>query len=364
MKSNMKYQFKPEKKFINFLNRHRGKLFFSKKAYLDGKYISDYFSGEQLFFIILDDNSVSIEVDDNSKLTEASLKDFIDTILIKGKKIKINDTYVINIPFEKDDIKLYLEIEKEQPLKRLQNLIQEESDKKDKKIDITDQTRNKIYQFFNKQTTTSTTTDDKQLQLTDYDRDIEDVSKIKRNSVDMINDMFGDMENNKKLQLDEEKEKIEKEIEKYYIDRDSINKKLKKSLEDLKAIKKRINNLNKNKLPYNGYLFSVSELKTRYGTHASETEKNIVYKIADFLKIDGEELFDELFNTYFEIKIVDEENKQEKLDDKKLKEYLLKADKFGRFLFREHYYEYKGNLKWNELVDSLISAGFKNDQSI
>ena len=170
-------------------------------------------------------------------------------------------------------------------------------------------------------------------------------------------------------------EKI-KELEKKVNDKEKAILKIKSDIQfkeseiskiksDLDLTKKRLDSLKSESVEPNGYFFHInkkSEDETKSVEFSDET-KQVVDKICKSLKIDFDKLNKMVFASFYKIYVTKESeiDLEEKTIEDNILESIITLDIDGKFIVKDDYIEYWGDLEWHDLHSGMEKIGFKTD---
>lgn len=352
-------QFKPKRKFLNFVTGLKGRIrLLSNYAFIKGEQLSGMLEGVIFKVTICDEGTINFEeVGDTNQTTPEMIQRLIDDIDSRDVTGYVQKFIVSGTEFHDDDAKVcYLEVEHKKPIDMLFSLFDE-----DKSQQITENGMSILDALF------SSESDEELQRELEGESDEEIKADLEKNTDPvetesiaqrMMRESFEKMNAEKAQELKDRIEKTEKEIKKLQLDIKQAESKLKKSGDDLRVLNTRLESLSP-KDPSVGYDFFVSE-ENKTGIEPDENLVQVVEKIAPLLKLNTPVVIDMLTKGFYTIKIQKQgevENKQ--VLDKEVYQKIQKIDVTSEVtMVGPCEFEYRGNMTWHQLVDKMIRMGF------
>ena len=352
-------QFKPKRKFLNFVTGLKGRIrLLSNYAFIKGEQLSGMLEGVIFKVTICDEGTINFEeVGGTNQTTPEMIQRLIDDIDSRDVTGYVQKFIVSGTEFHDDDAKVcYLEVEHKKPIDMLFSLFDE-----DKSQQITENGMSILDALF------SSESDEELQRELEGESDEEIKAELEKNTDPvetesitqrMMRESFEKMNAEKAQELKDRIEKTEKEIKKLQLDIKQAESKLKTSGDDLRVLNTRLESLSP-KDPSVGYDFFVSE-ENKTGIEPDENLVQVVEKIAPLLKLNTPVVIDMLTKGFYTIKIQKQgevENKQ--VLDKEVYQKIQKIDVTGKVtMVGPCEFEYRGDMTWHQLVDKMIRMGF------
>lgn len=352
-------QFKPKRKFLNFVTGLKGRIrLLSNYAFIKGEQLSGMLEGVIFKVTICDEGTINFEeVGDTNQTTPEMIQRLIDDIDSRDVTGYVQKFIVSGTEFYDDDAKVcYLEVEHKKPIDMLFSLFDE-----DKSQQITENGMSILDALF------SSESDEELQRELEGESDEEIKADLEKNTDPvetesiaqrMMRESFEKMNAEKAQELKDRIEKTEKEIKKLQLDIKQAESKLKKSGDDLRVLNTRLESLSP-KDPSVGYDFFVSE-ENKTGIEPDENLVQVVEKIAPLLKLNTPVVIDMLTKGFYTIKIQKQgEVENKKVLDKEVYQKIQKIDVTGKVtMVGPCEFEYRGDMTWHQLVDKMIRMGF------
>lgn len=352
-------QFKPKRKFLNFVTGLKGRIrLLSNYAFIKGEQLSGMLEGVIFKVTICDEGTINFEeVGDTNQTTPEMIQRLIDDIDSRDVTGYVQKFIVSGTEFHDDDAKVcYLEVEHKKPIDMLFSLFDE-----DKSQQITENGMYILDALF------SSESDEELQRELEGESDEEIKADLEKNTDPvetesiaqrMMRESFEKMNAEKAQELKDRIEKTEKEIKKLQLDIKQAESKLKKSGDDLRVLNTRLESLSP-KDPSVGYDFFVSE-ENKTGIEPDENLVQVVEKIAPLLKLNTPVVIDMLTKGFYTIKIQKQgEVENKKVLDKEVYQKIQKIDVTGKVtMVGPCEFEYRGDMTWHQLVDKMIRMGF------
>lgn len=352
-------QFKPKRKFLNFVTGLKGRIrLLSNYAFIKGEHLSGMLEGVIFKVTICDEGTINFEeIGGTNQTTPEMIQRLIDDIDSRDVTGYVQKFIVSGTEFYDDDAKVcYLEVEHKKPIDMLFSLFDD-----DKSQQITESGMSILDALFSSETEEELqrefegeSDEEIKAELEKNTDPVESESTVQR----MMRESFEKMNAEKSQELKERIEKTEKEIKKLQLDIKQAESKLKTSGDDLRVLNTRLESLSP-KDPSVGYDFFVSE-ENKTGIEPDENLVQVVEKIAPLLKLNTPVVIDMLTKGYYTIKIQKQgevENKQ--VLDKEVYQKIQKIDVTGKVtMVGPCEFEYRGDMTWHQLVDKMIRMGF------
>jgi hypothetical protein len=362
-------QFKPKRKFINFITGLKGRIrLLSNHAFIKGEQLSGMLEGVVFKVTICDEGSINFEEVDSNLSTPQMIQNFIDEIDSRDVTGYTKKFVVTGLDFYDDENKpCYLEVEHKKPIDTLFSLFEE-----DETLQVSESGMSILDALFSSETDEELDRElecesDEEIQLSrsDVNTIIKNVEQPPQPNTELKNAAQRYMEENFK-RLNDEKvvelksriDRTEQEILKLQHEIKQSETKLDSTKENLRILNTRLNSLSPKDEPI-GYCFFVSaEIKS--DIEPDQNLLTILDKIAPVMKLNVPVVVNMLTGSHFNIKI-----KSIKGDDKISKEIVDKISKIdvtGSITMLSHTeYEYRGELNWHQLVDRMIRLGFEQN---
>lgn len=358
-------QFKPKRKFLNFVSAVNGAKirFIRDVAFLKGERLSGVLEGLIFKITICDEGTINFEEVDTNKCDADQIQrliDDIDSIEVTGYAQKF---VVSNLRFDDIDGKLcYLEVEHKKPIDKLKSLLDDEPTLSDKGASLLDDLFGSLDEV-------------ERLDLSESDAEIffdaienppEPNEALKNARKSYMEEAFKKMNDDKVKELKKRIEDAEKESEKLRREISISESKLKKQVEDLKILETRLDSFNENDEP-TGYVFYVSEEQKPEDIGLSEDNRLMADKIADIMGLKKEVLFKMLTEGYYKIRIAEKSDmtsEKVKLSNDVISKInsLSTTDESGESkitMTDSGHFEYRGSLTWHQIVGKMIKKGFE-----
>ena len=370
--------FKPKRKFLNFVSAVNGKRirFIRDVAFLKGEKLSGILEGVIFKITICDNGTINIEEQEGTNLSDKAmlqrLLNEIDQIDVTGYA---NKFIVSGLEFtDVDGMRCYLEVENQKPIDKLKSLF-DESDK----VEVSGKGLSLLDDLFG--------SDDDE----EFDEDhalsevmnsmLEDLSeedvktiieasenppapndKLKTTAQSYMEESFRKMNDSKIIELEYRIEETQKEIIRLRNEAKMAEQKMEEKSEALGILETRLETMKPSDEP-NGYVFFVSEeIKDMEGL--TEEESKIALKIADIMKLKGDVIVTMLTEGYHKIKIAkagDITNQEFELE-KEIFQKISNLDIEGKISIVDGEFQYRGKLNWHQLVSKMIRSGFAQDE--
>jgi len=360
-------QFKPKRKFLNFVSAVNGARirFIRDIAFIKGEKLSGVLEGIVFKVTICDEGTINFEEVDTNRSNPEQIKRLIDDIDSTDVTGYAQKFVVAGLEFtDVDGGRCYLEVEHKKPINKLASLFDDEPKLSDKGASLLDD-------LF------GDSDDVEPIVLTD--KDIEDVieaienpqepnEKLQNEATSYMEEQFRKMNEDKVKELKKRIEDTQAESIRLRREISQSESKLKKTTEDLGVLETRLSSFNE-KETANGYVFFVSDEQKPKETGLTEENRAVADKIADILGLKKEALFKMLTQGYYTIKIAEKDNltaDEVEVKSEVMNKILLMvlSDKSGDAKVSQvssTEYEYRGSFTWHQLVQKMISLGFEQD---
>lgn len=349
-------QFKPKRKFLNFITGLKGRVrLLSDTAFIKGDKLSGMLEGVTFKVTICDEGTINFEEVDTNQCDSKMIQRLIDEL---DSSDVTGYTQKFVLPFEFYDNKnnlCYLEVEHKKPIDMLFSLFDEETSK-----EVSETGMSILDALFSSET-------DEELQREFEGESDEEIQKesepeiVETESQKMMREAFEKMNAEKVQELKDRIEKTENDIIKLGVEVKQAESKIKSQSEDLKVLNTRLESLTP-KDPSIGYDFFVST-ENKTGIEPDEKLVEVVEKIAPLLKLNTPVVIDMLTKGYYTIKVQKQgpEEDKNKLDKEVFKK-IQKIDVLGKItMVGTCEFEYRGDMTWHQLVDKMIRMGFEQN---
>ena len=330
-------KYKPSKRLISFVSgtNHNLRLL-SDFAFIKGDKLSGMLENTKFKITLYKDGTIDFDEIDTHLSTEDMVERLIEDICQSEVTGYVGKYVVGNLEFFNDDVKrCYLEIEHKKPVAQLADLLDGDNDYEKEEEEVT-----------TKETKTRKKSDKKDTPV--FNQMIEDsVDEMKKNKIEELKTRVG---------------KTERDIINIQNTISTSKSKLDEYNKNLKVLNSRLESFAVKDEP-NGYVYFVSE-EQKSGLTPDEATIKVIEKISPLLGLNSEALTDLLTKGFYVIKISkkSEISEEKKTIDKEILEKLLMIDVNGSFkMVSENEIEYRGDIKYNELVTKLEYKGFEKD---
>ncbi len=360
-------QFKPKRKFLNFVTGLKGRIrLLNNYAFLKGEELSGMLEGVVFKVTICDEGTINFEEVDTNQADSEMIKRFIDEIDERDVTGYVQKYVVSELEFYDDDAKVcYLEVEHKKPIDKLFSIFDEKKEMSESGMSILDAL------FSNDEEETE------EIVLSEKDAKIlaeaiENPPAPNDNLLEAskayMEAQFQKMNDQLISELKDRIDKNEKESTKLRHEISVAESKLEKNIESLKLLESRLDSF-ETKDELNGYVFFVSEEQKPKDIELSEDSRELADKIADIAGLKKDVLFKMLTQGFYKIKIAQKSNMKEKevkiLGDilEKMKS-LVNSDnsKDAKIIMTDSgQFEYRGGLTWHQIVQKMIRKGFEQD---
>jgi hypothetical protein len=362
-------KFKPKRKFLNFVSSVNGARvrFIRDVAFIDGGKLSGLLDNVIFKVTICDEGTINFEEQKGTNLTDDDmikrLIADIDATDVTGyaQKFVVSGLRFTDI----DGNPCFLEVEHEKPINVLASLF----DQEEEKVEVSEKGLSILDMLFSDDDNDLV---EENLELSEKDVEIilETVQNppapneaLKSANESYMEEQFRKMNERKIVELEDRVVEKHKDIAKYKSEVKQAEAKLKESTEQLEVLETRLETLKPTEEP-NGYVFRVSE-ELKLETGLDESNREIVDRIADIMKLKKDVLFDYLTGGYYNIYFGDKNdfNKVELTIEILNKIKLI--DPVGKFEPSEvdgrQVIQYRGKLNWHQLTDKMIRKGFEQN---
>jgi hypothetical protein len=355
MKKTIIGDFKPKRRFLNFISTIKGTnvRLISDYAFIKGESLSGMLDGLKFKITICSEGTIKFEEVDTKYTNKEQIQrliDDIDSMDVSGYAQK----FIIPLEFfDSDGIKYYLEVEHERPIDILKSIFNDEDG-----VNISKKSISIIDSLLSDEELKTENTEITKIDNEDITCKDEDLSKS------YIKDQFNKINQEKIEELKKRLDENEKESINIKRDIKQLEIKLEKLNNDISITENRLKNFNI-KDDNNGYVFHVSdEYKTEI--NLTDDNKKIIDKIADLIGLKKDIIYSMLYQGYYKIFIAKKDdiksNNVEMPDDilNKIKSLILDKDSKITVISPGEF-EYRGNLNWHDIVNKLINKGFEQD---
>ncbi len=357
--------FKPKRKFLNFVSAINGKRIriLSDIAFIKGEKLSGLGLDNVIFKVtICDEGTIKFEEVDTNVTDYAYRKRLIDDITsmdVTGyaQKFVVNDLEFA----DKNGGRCYLEVEEKKPIDKLKSLFDEMDNTKEiseKGLSFLDELLSNKEEESVANILFSSETDE------ELKREFEGESTTveEKSAKTMMEESFKRMNDDKINELKDRLEDKESEIRKAKVEISHAEAKIKSSSDELKVLNTRLESLSPGD-EANGYVFFVTE-EQKNETGVDDSTKEIADKIADLMNLKKDVLFKYLTGGFYKIKIGKKGENDKKLDsmDSDILEKIHSIDPIGKITMTDsNEFEYRGELNWHQLTGKMIRKGFEQD---
>lgn len=349
-------KFKMTKPLLGFF-RMKGKFRLnSDYAFIEAEEFSGTFeSGVKLKLTLCSENTINFEEVSTDLIDDAMAQRFLDDLVDQNAVLWNGKSTFPKYKFTDDkDNRMYLEVDEPKLINKLKNLFDE--DEKNKKVS------QKSKSFLDDLLGTSNKTEETTEEVEVIEEVIEETTEETPMSYaqDMMAASFAKMNKDKIDELEARVTLKEKDIMKYTHDIERAHKLQEQVKEDVRILTTRLETLKPKNDP-NGYVFYVGT-EVKAPEVDDEATKDVVSKLAPFLKLREEALLDLVKKSYYEIYIAPKDD----IDNKKLTSEIYgiisHLDPLGRTsLVKDTHFEYRGEYNWHKLVDRMTKLGFEQD---
>jgi len=353
-------EFKPKRKFLNFVSAVNGaKIRFIRDiAFLKAEKLSGILDGVVFKITICDEGTINFEEVDTNRCDKAMIQRFIDELSETPTTGYAQKFVVSGFEFtDVDDKRCYLEVEEKKPIDKLKALF-DKPELSEKGLSILDQLFGSDEDLNTLRMPVPEPVEEDYSMVADLS---EDVSELKNESTSYMEESFRKMNEGKVIELKSRIEDKQKEIVQCNREISQSDKKLKESTEQLGVLETRLETMSLGDEP-NGFVFYVSEeQKNELGL--DENTKAIADKIADLMSLKKDVLFDYLTGGFYKIKIAkkDDITNQDFKLDKEAYEKISTLDVTGKMTVVDGSFEYRGTLTWHQLVSKMLRKGFEQN---
>jgi len=353
-------EFKPKRKFLNFVSAVNGaKIRFIRDiAFLKAEKLSGILDGVVFKITICDEGTINFEEVDTDRCDKAMIQRFIDELSETPTTGYAQKFVASGFEFtDVDDKRCYLEVEEKKPIDKLKALF-DKPELSEKGLSILDQLFGSDEDLNTLRMPVPEPVEEDYSMVADLS---EDVSELKNESTSYMEESFRKMNEGKVIELKSRIEDKQKEIVQCNREISQSDKKLKESTEQLGVLETRLETMSLGDEP-NGFVFYVSEeQKNELGL--DENTKAIADKIADLMSLKKDVLFDYLTGGFYKIKIAkkDDITNQDFKLDKEAYEKISTLDVTGKMTVVDGSFEYRGTLTWHQLVSKMLRKGFEQN---
>ena len=353
-------EFKPKRKFLNFVSAVNGaKIRFIRDiAFLRAEKLSGILDGVVFKITICDEGTINFEEVDTNRCDKAMIQRFIDELSETPTTGYAQKFVASGFEFtDVDDKRCYLEVEEKKPIDKLKALF-DKPELSERGLSILDQLFGSDEDLNTLRMPVPEPVEEDYSMVADLS---EDVSELKNESTSYMEESFRKMNEGKVIELKSRIEDKQKEIVQCNREISQSDKKLKESTEQLGVLETRLETMSLGDEP-NGFVFYVSEeQKNELGL--DENTKAIADKIADLMSLKKDVLFDYLTGGFYKIKIAkkDDITNQDFKLDKEAYEKISTLDVTGKMTVVDGSFEYRGTLTWHQLVSKMLRKGFEQN---
>ena len=350
-------EFKTNRKYTSFVSAASGAKvrFIRDTAFLKGKRLSGMLEDVTFKITICDDATINFEEVGGNTVDREMIIRLIDDIDSHPHTGYAQKFVLKGLEFEDAEGSLcYLELEEKKPIDRLKSLFEDKPEISEKGLGFLDD-------LFGTAEDESEDADEKdEVALNEEEAKIES-PKAKSESQIYMEESFRKMNEEKANELKKRVAEFESDIVKYSRDIKSAEAKLDEINEKLAVTQSRLESLTPGE-ESNGYVFFVSE-EQKLEAGLDESTKEIADKIADIMKLKKDVLFEYLTGGFYKIRIAKKGDLESKEIEKEAVEKIASVDISGKISGGEEgWFEYRGELKWHQLVAKMIRKGFEQDE--
>jgi len=356
-------QFKPKRKFLNFVSAVNGARirFIRDIAFIKGEKLSGVLEGIVFKVTICDEGTINFEEVDTNRSNPQQIKRLIDDIDSTDVTGYAQKFVVAGLEFtDVDGGRCYLEVEHKKPINKLASLFDDEPKLSDKGASF-------LSDLFGDDSDDETE-DTSEAEVVNDEPQTSSEKSEKNSATSYMEEQFRKMNEDKVKELKKRIEDTQAESIRLKREISQSESKLKKTTEDLGVLESRLSSFNE-KEPANGYVFFVSDEQKPKETGLTEENRAVADKIADILGLKKEALFKMLTEGYYTIKIAEKDNltaDEVEVKSEVMNKILLMvlSDKSGDAKVSQvssTEYEYRGSFTWHQLVQKMISLGFEQD---
>lgn len=360
-------EFKQPLRFKYFIGSKSNVKFSSKEALILGKHLTGLgYDNVQFLLTILDEGTCNFDVHTEGievdKETRGRLLSLIGEKTISPTSFN-NEKIVRELEFtfkiSEQEISVYLAVEEEKPIEKLNSILQEE-------IEISDEQLDKLSQIFGEDFFQDTQEDTEKSQETSQESEVEttETEEVENQQTETTNnslsEAFDIMKNQKYYELKFQLDELIKNVattEMEILTKTAHKSKLE---EKISLLETRIESL-VGKEPSNGYFFFVDESENQVDVLDEKTLDLIKKKVSKVKNINTEAfmslLKDNEFKVYFGKK--NENSQFEIVDNLVLDKDVL--TKISLTDYENGAFTYRGDMTWHELVSYLTKNGFEQD---
>jgi hypothetical protein len=349
-------QFKPKRKFLNFISSLSGVKvrFIRDVAFIKGEKLSGTLEGVKFKITICDEGTINFEEVDTNVSNPEQIQRLIDDIDIYDV-IGYSQKFVVSgLEFtDIDGNRCYLEVEHQKPIDSLRSILDEKPTLSTKSKSLLDDLLGS-----NEVQDSDETQDETPVKKTDKKE--QSLEEVVQPSETYLESEFRKMNENKIKELNSRIESTKEDIRKIKRTISSNEGVLDTKTKELKVLEGRLDSFDV-KLDPNGWVFNVSEeIKNELGL--KDEDKEIVNKISDIMNLKKDALFKMLTEGYYRIRISKKgDYESEVKPDAEILE-LMKFDVLGKMVSSTPgEFEYRGELNWHNLVNKMIRNGFEQD---
>lgn len=362
-------QFKPKRKFLNFVTGLKGRVrLLSNYAFIKGEQLSGMLEGIIFKVTICDEGTINFEEVDTNLSTPQMIENFIEEIDSRDVTGYTKKFVVSGLEFYDDDAKpCYLEVEHKKPIDMLFSLFDE-----DKSQQITEYGMSILDALFSSES-------DEELQRefegesdeeikAELEKNTDPILEVKKSSQIFMEESFRKMNEEKVLELKDRIDKTEKEIIKIKYEIKQSESKLKSSKESLGVLNTRLGSLQPKDEPVGWDFFVSSEIKSEIAP--DENLVSVVEKISPILGLNAPVVINMLTSSHYNIKVKNQTSilGTDTAVAREIVQKLSKIDVDGKISMISTdlvagiiEFEYRGDLNWHQLVDKMIRMGFEQN---
>jgi hypothetical protein len=370
-------EFKPKRKFLNFVSAVNGSRvrFIRDIAFVKGEKLSGTLEGVVFKITICDEDTINFEEVDTNVTDKAQRKRLIEEIGSLEVTGYAQKFVASGIDFSDVNGDLcYLEVEHQKPIDVLRSIFGDGEETLNEQIEQ-NQLSEKGFSILD--ALFSSDADENVVELSEKDADIfvdaienpaEPNDKLKSSYQSYMEEQFRKMNEDKINELKKRIEDAEKESERLRREISMSESKLKKQTEDLGVLETRLDSFNAND-EATGYVFYVSEEQKPEDIGLTEENRAMADKIADIVGLKKDVLFKMLTEGYYKIRIAEKSD----MDAEKVKvtndvlekmKALVNGDSSleAKVTMTEPgQFEYRGSMNWHQIVGKMIRKGFEQE---
>ncbi len=354
-------EFKPKRKYIAFVSALKGTnvRLNQNSAFIEGKKLSGMFDDLTFKITICDEGTINFEEVDTSVTDKPQRQRLLDDIDVLGVSGYAQKFVVSGLEFaDMDGNRCYLEVEHKKPIDVLKSLFDDEDEDKPS---LSEKGASLLDELF------GDSEDNTPIQEEDTVETNEDAKvECAKPSSSYLEESFKKINDAKIAELKQRILDNEKESSKLKHEIGTSEAKLKKLNTDLGVLESRLDSFGVNCEP-NGYVFYVSEEQKPEDIGITDDNKVFVEKIADLLGLKKDALLVALTEGYYKIIIAKKDDiAAEKVEVTREIYEKMKSITSGDVekdakikVVGDGQFEYRGSLTWHQIVKKMLRNGFE-----